>query len=49
MPDDMVDAHIRGVSNALAAGWPFHIARSRVMRLREKKSSAGVAGSLIQT
>src|ERR1700679_533429 len=21
MPDDMVDAHIRGVSNALAAGW----------------------------
>jgi len=21
MPDDMVDAHIHGVTNALAAGW----------------------------
>jgi L-asparaginase / beta-aspartyl-peptidase len=30
MPDDMVDAHIRGVSNALAAGW----------RLLERAASA---------
>jgi L-asparaginase / beta-aspartyl-peptidase len=34
MPDDMVEAHLRGVNNALAAGW----------RVLERAGSAGRAG-----